>query len=508
MEEIQDILLDTQEHQLVFLEKVSEILKKYITSFNHRDKSVIKLCSQEELQNKFSEAEVHLSITSTQAPHQLKKMLRACELVLEYSTRTSHPLFMSQLYSQVDVIGLVGDWIATVLNTNVHTYEAAPVFTVIELEVIKKMTSLVGFPTEDSEGIFCPGGSISNLYGLHLARFAKFPKVKKQGNTGLPNKLIAFTSKQSHYSISKCMSLLGLGTDQLIEVETDQLGQIKIDRLEEEIIRSLEQGFIPFFMNGTAGTTVTGAFDDFEKMAQIAKKYDIWFHIDACWGGALLFSPELTSEYMRGASLCDSLSFNPHKLFGLPLQCSLFLSRHRGLLSRCNSSKADYLFHHDKLFAEMDLGDQTFMCGRKADAFKFWLSIKGHGDLWFQEKVERMAMLAKHLVQLITTFPEGAFALVSSSAVTVCFWYIPPPLRPFKGVLELSEHLQHLLHITTSRIRSQLQKNGSALIAYQPIGGQSNCFRLVFNHSDLTCEDLYRLLHLIQRCGDDFSYGS
>ena len=86
---------------------------------------------------------------------------------------------------------------------------------------------------------------------------------------------------------------------------------------------------VPFFVGSTAGTTVLGAFDPFEEIAGICKKHKVWMHVDGCWGAAALLTPD-HRHLMKGCELSDSLAWNPHKLMGLPLQCSAFLTTHKG----------------------------------------------------------------------------------------------------------------------------------------------------------------------------------
>ena len=95
----------------------------------------------------------------------------------------------------------------------------------------------------------------------------------------------------------------------------------------------------PFFVGTTAGTTVLGAFDPFQEIAAICKKHKVWMHVDGCWGAAALLSPE-HRHLMKGCELSDSLAWNPHKLMGLPLQCSAFLTTHKG-----QQRRSDVLMH-------------------------------------------------------------------------------------------------------------------------------------------------------------------
>lgn len=113
--------------------------------------------------------------------------------------------------------------------------------------------------------------------------------VKKTGLHGLP-RLVLFTSEDAHYSVKKLASYLGIGSDNVYDIRTDSKGRMDIDHLIEEIERSLKEGAAPFMISATAGTTVLGAFDPINKLADVCEKYKLWLHVDAAWGGGALIS--------------------------------------------------------------------------------------------------------------------------------------------------------------------------------------------------------------------------
>lgn len=120
------------------------------------------------------------------------------------------------------------------------------------------------------------------------------------------------------------------------------------------------------------GTTVLGAFDPLIEIAEICQDLKIWLHVDAAWGGGLIFSKKHCG-LLRGIERADSILFNPHKLLAVPQQCSLFLTKHDNILTKAHSKGATYLFQKDKFYsAELDPGDKYLQCGRRADVLKFW----------------------------------------------------------------------------------------------------------------------------------------
>ncbi|XP_077293984.1 acidic amino acid decarboxylase GADL1 isoform X2 [Arctopsyche grandis] len=407
-----------------------------------------------------------------------EKLKKFCQNILKYSVKTGHRHFYIQLYGGTDYYGLAGSWITDALNTSQYTFEVAPALILVEQEVLKKTTKLFGYP-EETDGILCPGGSISNMYGLVLARYKAFPNIKEDGMAALP-RLALFASEDSHYSLLKLSNWLGIGTKNLIKVRSDDEGRMIPEQLEVELKKAVAEGMTPFFVNATAGTTVLGAFDPFEEIADICKKYGVWMHVDACWGGSLKFS-EKYGTVLKGIERSDSLAWNPHKLLGAPLQCSIFLVRHKGLMHACNSAAANYLFQQDKFYdVSYDIGDKSVQCGRKDDAFKLWLMWKARGDNGLTKLVDNAMSVSDYLRNKMASRPGFEMVTKTKPLTNVCFYYIPSNMRN----QERTEEWWNKISEVAPKVKEQLILNGIAVIAYNPITHRNlkNLFRLV-----LTC---------------------
>lgn len=210
-----------------------------------------------------------------------EKILERCQAVIRYSVKTCHPHFFNQLFSGLDPHALAGRIVTESLNTSQYTYEIAPVFVLMEEEVLKKLRELVGWSSGD--GVFCPGGSISNIYAVNLARYQRYPDCKRRGLRALPP-LALFTSKECHYSIKKGAAFLGLGTDSVRVVKADERGKMIPEDLERQISLAEAEGAVPFLVSATSGTTVLGAFDPLEAIADVCQRHGLWMHVDAAWG--------------------------------------------------------------------------------------------------------------------------------------------------------------------------------------------------------------------------------
>lgn len=132
-----------------------------------------------------------LELRETGEPHE--KLLQRVKDVATYSVKTCHPRFFNQQYSGMDYHSLAGRFLSESLNTNLFTYEVAPVFVLMENEVLRALRLLVGWT--EGDGLFCPGGSTSNMFAMNLARYQLFPEVKAKGMRTLPQ-LVVFTSPE------------------------------------------------------------------------------------------------------------------------------------------------------------------------------------------------------------------------------------------------------------------------------------------------------------------------
>ncbi|XP_060829968.1 cysteine sulfinic acid decarboxylase [Bombus pascuorum] len=437
---------------------------------------------------------IDLKLSDQGSSHE--KLFTLARNVIKYSVKTGHPRFINQLYSSVDPYGLLGQWLTDALNPSVYTYEVSPVFSLMEEEILREMRKIVGWKDGKGEGIFCPGGSIANGYAINLARHYRFPQLKELGLSSA-GRLIIFTSRDSHYSVKKLSAFLGLGTSNVYEVKTNNSGKMRITNLEAQIKKALDEGAVPLMVSATAGTTVLGAFDPLREIAIICKKYNLWFHVDAAWGGGALMSTK-HRYLLDGVELADSVTWNPHKLLAAPQQCSTLLLRHEDLLQAAHSSKASYLFQPDKFYdSSFDSGDKHVQCGRRADVMKFWFMWKAKGTHGLEKHVDRVFELARYFTDYIR-HREGFKLILEPECTNVCFWYVPPSKRH----LQDGELLKALEKIGPD-VKERMVKKGSMLITYQPLRELPNFFRLVLQNSGLTKADMRFFAEEIERLAID-----
>lgn len=488
-EELELLLSQLQPRILEYVSRADPARAEYQTD------SLGRYHSPQELKEKFSN-DGQLQAGVRKHPEQLFAVI---DSVLHYSVNTWNPGFLDKLYASNNPVGVVADVILSVLNTNSHVYTVSPVLSVLENYIGKKYALL--FYTNRQQtcgGLTFSGGSWSNITSLQMARAIKYPDTKTEGNNG--RKFAIFASKHCHYSVEKAAILLGLGLNSLFKVDILVDGTMDTASLQQAIVSAKEKGYIPLYINATAGTTVFGSYDPFEEVAKIAKQHDMWFHIDGSWGGNVVFS-SVHKKKLAGSELADSITVNPHKMLGVPTTCSFLLVPHVVDFQNAMSLSAPYLFHgrESELDENFDLADGTMGCGRRADSFKLYLAWLYYGHDGFASRVDHAFAIAKRFVELVSA--DSRFELVMGSpenpppCLQVCFYFRPSTYK----AQDLTE--------ATRYISRELHKQGKYLVDFSPNPnpGQEHkgeFFRVVFNSPILTDTVLEDLVGGIVRIGE------
>lgn len=455
-------------------------------------------------------------------------LLQVLQQILQYSVNTWHQGFLDKLYASTNAPGVAAELILAVLNTNVHVYQVSPVLTLVEKHTAKQLALLFGLNGPHSGGISVQGGSASNTTSIVIARNTLYPESRIYGNGDY--RFVIFTSGHGHYSIEKAAQMLGLGSSAVWSVPVDKRGCMIPSELEKLVQLARAEGRTPFYVNATAGTTVLGSFDPFHEVAEICKRYNLWFHVDGSWGGSFIFSERQKSK-LSGAERANSIAINPHKMLGVPVTCSFLLAADIRQFHRANTLPAGYLFHNNNNNAEpnftnagdltdhaavdsqtdspevWDLADLTLQCGRRADSLKLFLSWTYYGSQGYQRRIDGAMEVAIHLATLLDNHPD--FVLVSDNpppCLQVCFYYAPGK----KHVYEADDSDDSSRATKNSRVTEQVTRaiiNQGFMVDYAPptvddtdLRGKGKFFRCVVNISTKK-ETVEGLIHAIEQIG-------
>jgi len=404
---------------------------------------------------------VDLSLASTGIP--VEDVMARMRAVVRNTPRTSSRRFFNQLYAGRLEIANAAEMLTGLLNVSMYTYKIAGPMILIENEVISRMCQFAGFP--NGFGIAVPGGSMANLVGMMLGRNRAMPNLRDNGSDG--RRLTYYLSQEGHYSVVKNAGILGTGRANVRSIATDELGRMRVDALETAIEKDLQEGAVPCAVIATAGTTVLGEFDPLREIAAVTQKHGIWLHVDGAYGGTLLLHPEARQK-LDGLELADSLTWDAHKLMGIPLMCSMVLTRQRGQLFANLQETADYLFQADDY--KLNPGTRSLQCGRRNDAFKLWAAWLSLGDDGWATRIEKQLHMARYAAARVQR--EAKMTLCQEPASTnVCF--------TVEGA-------------NSAQICGALHDSGKALIGYGKVRGEQ-VFRLVTVNAHTQEQDIDRL---------------
>lgn len=344
-----------------------------------------------------------------------EELYEALEQVVMNTPRTATNLFFNQLFGGRHSKAVLGDLMAVMLNSSMYTYKVAGPMVGIEKEILRNVCSLIGYGN-NADGTLAPGGSMSNFMAMVMARDHYKRSIRQEG---VHDKMIVYTSATSHYSIGKNASLMGVGRAQVRAIETNSRGLMSAAALEAQIALDKAEGLHPFFVNATAGTTVLGAFDPVDQIANVCEKHNLWLHVDGAYCGAVIFS-EKYKHLVKGLERSNSFSLNAHKMLGTPLTCSIIVTQERKHLVESFSSEASYLYQTDG--DEFNLGKTSLQCGRRNDALKLWTLWKSVGTRGLAAMVDHQFHLADVARDYVRNNPDYTFYSFDDS-ISVCFNY-------------------------------------------------------------------------------------
>jgi glutamate/tyrosine decarboxylase-like PLP-dependent enzyme len=310
-----------------------------------------------------------------------------------------------------DPIGALGDFYASVLNQNVTAWRSAPAAVTIERTVLGGLAAAIG--CDGFVGTFTSGGSLGNLMALAMARESRAPAYEGGTQPG-----VVYASEEVHMSIPKAVAMLGLGRANLRLIPVDENMRIQAAALESAIARDREAGRKGIALVGSAGTIMSGAIDPLTSLADVARRNELWFHVDGAYGAAAALA---RPEKFVGMSQADSISLDAHKWLYQPLDCSVLLYRDADTARRTFGYSAEYVkTASDDPIEGFAFFDQTIELSRRFRALKLWLSLRYHGLAAFRAAITENLAQAELLAELIEAEPSlELLAPVELSAV--CF---------------------------------------------------------------------------------------
>lgn len=257
-------------------------------------------------------------------------------LSLRHGVDPGHPACAAHLHCQPLAAAVAADALAAATNQSLDSWDQAPVATHLEQRLVAGLAARVGWEAGAAGGVMTSGGTQSNLMGLLLARDAAAGRAGRDAAAdGLgpdAGRWRVLCSELAHFSLGRAAALLGLGTRAVQTIGVDGGRRLRPDELDRALDRMDAAGEVPVALVATAGTTDFGSIDPLPALAERAAAAGLWLHVDAAWGGGLLFS-DRHRGLLEGIEAADSVAVDFHKLLWQPAGCGAFLVRDRARLA-------------------------------------------------------------------------------------------------------------------------------------------------------------------------------
>lgn len=466
-------------------------IEAYQQAIAQSSAAVVQWLQQPEMYQGKTVAELRERITLDFNPNGLGNQAaieRAIEYFLKDSLSVHHPQCVAHLHCPSLVVSQAAEVLINATNQSMDSWDQSPSATIIEIKLIEWLRAQVGYPAGDA-GVFTSGGTQSNLMGLMLARDAFYQRqghsVQQHGITGDLRKIKVLCSENAHFSVQKNMALLGHGYQSVVQVKSDEFARMDVSDLKAKLAQADANGEQILAIVATAGTTDAGAIDPLREIAGIAAERDIWVHVDAAWGGALLLS-EKYRDYLDGLQLVDSVTLDFHKQYFQTISCGAFLlkdERHYELMRY----QAAYLnSEFDEEAGVPNLVSKSLQTTRRFDALKLWMGLEALGQKQYAAIIDHGVTLAQEVAKYVTSEPRLELVMQPQLA-SVLFRYRPEQLTDTAQIALFNQ-----------RIGDALLDSGRANVGVTENQGVT-CLKLTLLNPTVTLEDVKVLLALVEK---------
>ena len=454
-----------------------DLVVRYLAETSRGEGPVSTRLTPEELAARFAEP---LPVSGRPLSEVLGRIERE---ILPEVTRLTHPMYLGHQVSAPLPAAIWVEALISAFNNSTAVQEMAPPTTVIEHQLVRWMSDMVGWAA-GSGGTLTSGGTEATFTALLAARAAAVPDAWETGVGANPP--VVVYGEHCHYAVARAIGQLGLGLRNGITVPTRDY-KMETVALAETLDRLQREGRKVMAVVATAGSTPTGSFDDLEAIGRLCETRDIWLHVDGAHGATALFS-ERHRHRVWGIHRARSLAWDPHKTMLLPLSAGMVLLRKEAELEQAFLQGAPYLFHRRKGAKVWDLGPKSFQCSRRADALKVWLVLQRYGATAIGALYDRLCETTATLHHLVSEHP--AFEpLHRPEGNILCFRYVGDGRRN-------DEELDRV----NFELRQRYNRSGEGWITMTVLGGRRVLRTTVMNPRTGE-EHLVKLLEGLERMG-------
>jgi len=343
-------------------------------------------------------------------------------MLRKWQVQVTHPRYFGLFNPSVTLASVIADTLTAMYNPQLANWRTSPAANEVERHTLGWLSAKFGLP-QDSIATFTSGGMEANLSAVVVALTRKFPSYGEHGLRHLAGQPTIYLTEEAHHGFNKIAHITGLGRHCLRPIVTDRHLRMDIEQLSSTVAEDRRNGLLPFMVVGNAGTTAAGAIDSLPEIARVCSGADLWFHVDAAWGGAAILSPDLR-HHLAGIEAADSITCDAHKWFSVPMGCGMFFCRHPESVAQAFRSEVSYM--PGKLPGIGEEASNTFnpftnsiQWSRRFIGLKLFMALAEQGERGYAEMIDHQARVG-HLLR--ESLRATGWRIVNSTPLPlVCF---------------------------------------------------------------------------------------
>ena len=402
------------------------------------------------------------------------------ESIKKYGVQVGHPSYYGLFNPRPNFAGIMADMISATLNPQIAAWSHAPFAAEVENYLVQTFGKKFGFPDDSIDGVFCGGGAEANHTAVLCAINQALPFYAKEGLLNTDTKLVIYCSAEAHHSIGKAAMLTGLGLDAVKSIPADTSQRMRTDLLEKQINSDLNNNLLPIMVVATTGTTGSGAIDPLPEIGSIAKKYNLWFHADAAYGGAAILDPEF-KYVLKGIENADSITFDMHKWMSVPMGTSIFLTRDKEILFKTFRITTDYMPREADALDVTDPYIHSMQWSRRFIGLRTYLSLLIFGWDGYAKTIHHQVEIGDYLQQQL--LKNGWEITNDTDLPVVCF--TNPDQKDNENYAD--------------KVCTQILESGKAWVSVYPVNGIKSLRACITNYATTTNE-IDEFIFLLNDC--------
>jgi aromatic-L-amino-acid decarboxylase len=382
-------------------------------------------------------------------------------IILPGMTHWQHPRFFAYFPANSSPPSVVAETITAALAAQCMLWQTSPAATELETRVLDWLRGMIGLP-DSFRSVIQDSASSATLAALLAARERALGGAGNREGLAAHPPVRVYCSAQAHSSIDKAVRVSGIGDANLVRIPVmgDRFA-MDVAALDRAIQADREAGYRPAAIVACLGGTSVGACDDIAAVATVARRHDLFLHVDAAWAGSAMICPEFR-DLMQGAELADSFVMNPHKWLFTNFDLSAHFVRDPKLLTDALSLKPAYL-RTLGTDGQVDYSDWSVPLGRRFRALKLWFVIRAYGVAHLQQTIRTHVALAEEIAGWIDRHPD--FEVVTKPILSLfTFRYAPQRATDLDT---LNARLVEALNADGRIYLTQTQHQGQFVIRFQ-----------------------------------------